>query len=79
MRLMNERVQRVFQEVFDDENLVVTDAMSAKDIPDWDSLAQIKLLIGLEEEFEVKFTTHEVASMTCVGDLKKALASKNLN
>ena len=52
--------------------------MSAKDIPDWDSLAQVKIVIALEEEFSIKFTTNEVAEMACVGDLLRALERKGI-
>ena len=76
MTSMDDRVRAVFREVFDDDQMEVWDQMSAKDVSEWDSLAQVKLIIGLEEEFGIKFTTHEVAKMTCVGDLKDALARK---
>lgn len=39
------------------------------DIPNWDSLTYINLIIALEEEFGIHFTSEEVASMACVGDL----------
>ena len=70
------RVQTVFREVFDDDQLVVAAATTAKDVPDWDSLAQIKLLISLEEEFGVQFTTQEVDAMKCIGDLMATLRNK---
>lgn len=73
---MQQRIQSVFREVFDNPALTIWDEMSAKDIAEWDSLAQVKLVIGLEEEFGIKFTTNEVAEMTCVGDLKQALRRK---
>jgi len=75
---MDDRIRAVFRDVFDDDEMQVWDEMAAKDVLDWDSLAQVKLVIGLEEEFDIKFTTHEVAKMTCVGDLKKALLSKDV-
>ena len=75
---MQQRIQSVFQEIFDNPSLVIADEMSAKDIPEWDSLAQVKLIIALEEEFGTKFTTNEVAEMSCVGDLKRALQGKGI-
>lgn len=78
MTLIDKQVQEVFREIFDNDELEIWDAMSAKDLSEWDSLAQVKLIIGLEEEFHIKFTTHEVAQMTCVGDLKKALRQKSI-
>lgn len=67
---------RVFRDVFDDESLAVDDQTSARDVPGWDSLAQVKLVISLEYEFRVRFTTAEIGSWSNVGDLKRALRSK---
>lgn len=73
---MHDRVLSVFRDVFDNPKLEIKDDTSAKNIAEWDSLAQVKLIIGLEEEFGIKFTTNEVAEMTCVGDLKTTLGRK---
>lgn len=73
MKSIHHRIRDIFSEVFDNEEIEIWDEMGAKDIPEWDSLAQVKLIIGIEEEFKIKFTTHEVAKMRCVGDLKKIL------
>lgn len=79
MATTHQRVTRVFRDIFDDDELVISEATSAKDVRNWDSLAQIKLVIALEEEFEIKFTTHEVAQMKCVGDLLQAMQLKGIN
>ena len=73
---MDNRIRRVFREVFDDEQIEIWDTMSNRDLKGWDSLAQVKLLIGLEEEFGVKFTTHEVSHMTSIANIKDALSRK---
>lgn len=75
---MHQRIQVVFREVFDNPGMEIRDETSAKDIQDWDSLAQVKLIIALEEEFQTKFTTNEVAEMSCVADLRKALERKGV-
>jgi acyl carrier protein len=76
MTSFDQRVETVFQEVFENENLVITDSSSAKNVENWDSLAQINIIVGLEEEFRIKFTTDEVASLANVGELKAALRAK---
>lgn len=75
---MDIRIRRVFREVFDDDRIEIWDAMSAKDVKGWDSLAQVKLLIGLEEEFGVKFGTHEVTQLNSVAAIKEALSRKSV-
>jgi len=59
----NQRMQRVFREVFENDDLLLTDDMSQSTMADWDSFAHIKLIIGLQEEFGVRFTTDEVADV----------------
>lgn len=73
---MRERVLKVFREVFADEELVVTEATTAKDVQGWDSFNHITLTLRLEEEFGVSFTTREIGSMARVGDLYSLLATK---
>ena len=52
---LTDRMERVFQEVFENDELRLSDGMSQSTLPAWDSFAQVKLVIGLEEEFGVKF------------------------
>ena len=66
---IRERTQKVFKEIFEDPTLVVSEQTKAEDIPKWDSLSHISLILALEEEFDVQFSSEEVTSMTCVGDL----------
>jgi acyl carrier protein len=79
MANLDQRLQNIFQEVFDEDDLEITDETSAKTLANWDSFAQVKLIVGLEEEFDVKFTTEEVATLSNVGDLKRALRAKGID
>jgi acyl carrier protein len=79
MSTLDQRLQNVFQEVFDDEDLEVTGDTSSKTLANWDSFAQVKLIVGLEEEFDVKFTTDEVATLSSVSELKRALETKGVD
>lgn len=71
-------MQEVFQSIFDDNNLVVTRATSAQDIEDWDSLAQINLVVAFEKKFKVKFSLAELAVLNTVGDMVDLIARKIL-
>lgn len=70
------RMQRVFCEVFEDDSLQLSANDSPATIPDWDSFAHVKLIIGLEEEFGIKFTVDEVAETKTVEGLKRIIASR---
>ena len=63
------KLNEVFWEVFDDESITVTDATTADDIEDWDSLEHINLLAAVEQEFGMKFNMGQVVSMKNVGEM----------
>ena len=75
---MLERMEKVFREVFDNDALVLEKTTSNENLADWDSFAQVKLIIGLEEEFGVKFTTEEVLEAYSVSAIEKLLRSKGV-
>jgi acyl carrier protein len=64
-----ERLNEVFREVFDNEDLSVTPATTAKDIEGWDSLMHVTLVVNVEKAFGVRFSSSEVASLKNVGEL----------
>ncbi len=78
MTLIDQRLQQIFRETFDNDKLTLTDALSPETMPAWDSLAHVKLMMGCEEEFGVKFTIEETVESTSVGKLKSVLASKGV-
>jgi len=61
------KLNEVFQDVFDDEDITVNDETTAEDIEDWDSLEHINLIVAVERAFGIKFTMGETTSMKNVG------------
>ena len=76
--MLLEKVTSVFREVFNDPCLVITEQTNASHVPGWDSFAHINLIVALEEKFQVTFTTREISSLTCVGDLLRLFVKKNV-
>lgn len=64
-----EKLNEIFREVFEDDNIVVTETTSAADIEDWDSLTHITLISSVEEEFDIKFSMKDVIGMKNVGEM----------
>ncbi len=50
--------------------------MTAADVENWDSLTHINLIVGIERQFKVRFTTAEVSSLKEVGDLRTLIQQK---
>ena len=70
------KAQEIFREVLDAPELALRDDMVAQDVENWDSLNHITLVIALEEEFDVKFTTREVMGWKNVGEMLDTLETK---
>ena len=62
------RVQAVLRDVFDAPELTIRAEMTADDFEDWDSFQHINVLIALEQEFRLRFTTSEIAQMKQPGE-----------
>ena len=73
---LNETLQSVFRENFDDDDLLISDEMDASDIEDWDSLSHITLIVATEEAFGVRFNSSEIESLNNIGEFKKLIISK---
>lgn len=71
-----ERLTEVFRTVFGDDELEVEDGLTADQVEDWDSLANVNLMFAVEEEFGVRFRDHEFGEFTDVGGLRRYLEER---
>lgn len=69
-------LQPIFQDIFDDDELTVTNETDASQVEDWDSLAQIRLVASIEKKFAVKFTFAELQDLKNVGDMVDLIQKK---
>jgi len=63
------RLNKVFQEQFDDEEIKIFESMTAEDIEEWDSLMHIVLVVAVEKEFNVRLNAAEVGKLENVGEM----------
>lgn len=66
----------VFHDVFDDDSIVLSDAMTAADVPDWDSQNHINLILAAENRFGIRFRTAELDSLKNVGEFVALIESR---
>ena len=59
----------IFIDVFDDDNIVLTDETTSEDIEFWDSLEQIHISMACEKKWNLKFKLDEIAQMKNVGEM----------
>lgn len=70
------RVQEVFREELELDDLELTDETTADDVEEWDSLSHVQLVVALEKAFAVKFSSREILSWDNVGDLVICIQKK---
>jgi acyl carrier protein len=76
---MSERIGRlneVFQDVFEDDEIQITPETTAKDVDGWDSVTHVELVINVEKAFGVRFTSSELGDMKNVGDMLALLDAR---
>jgi acyl carrier protein len=49
---------------------------TAAEVPGWDSLSHVELMVAVEQAFAVRLTTREVMGLRNVGELVELLARK---
>lgn len=69
-------LNQVFRDVFDDDEIAVTDTTSADDIEGWDSQAHINLIVAAEVRFGIRFRTAELESLHNVGQFADLILAK---
>lgn len=71
-----EKVQEIFRDVLDNEEIVLNNETTADDIDEWDSLSHIQLIVAIEKAFKLKFTSKELLTWDTVGDMIECISNK---
>ncbi len=69
-------VQDIFRDIFDENDLIISNNTSSEEIEDWDSLNHINLVSAIEKEFKIRFTLEELMTFKNVGALVDLMVEK---
>ncbi len=70
------KVSIVFQEVLEDDSLVISEDQNADDIDEWDSLTHIMLVVETEKAFKLKFLSSEISKWKNIGEMITVIEGK---
>lgn len=71
------KLNEIFEDVLDlDEAPELTDATTANDIEEWDSLSHIQLIVAIEKAFKLKFTSQEILKWKTVGEMVDTIIAR---
>jgi acyl carrier protein len=63
------KLQGVFRDVFDDDTIKLLPTTTAADVPGWDSLNQIKIIISCERALGVRLKPREINALENVDEM----------
>ena len=70
------KLTEIFQDVLDNDEIVVTADTKADDIEEWDSLTNIQLEVAIEKAFGIKFKSSEIMGWSNVGEMVDSICNK---
>lgn len=73
-----EKLNTIFRDVLDNDELELTSETTAADVDGWDSLTHIRLMLTVEQRMKVKLTASEIGKLKTVGDLVSLLEKKGV-
>lgn len=71
-----EKISEILRDFFDDESIVIDENSAAKDVEGWDSLANVQIMLSIEEEFGVTFDLDDMVKFKCIGDIVECIERK---
>lgn len=74
---VHDQLVTIFRDVFDDDDLELSDATTADDVEGWDSVAHITLMFAIEQRMGVQFSDDELGGFKDVGELREAVERKS--
>ena len=67
------KITEIARDIFDNDEVELTEATTAADVEEWDSLSHLSLVSDVEDEFGITFTLAEVSGSKNVGEFIDAL------
>ena len=67
------KINEIFINTLDNENLVIEESTKASDIDEWDSLMHVLLVDEMEKSFDIRFKASEIQNWKNVGEIIDAI------
>jgi acyl carrier protein len=71
-----DRLQEIFRAELDDDDLTIGMDTRQADLKAWDSLAHIRLVSGIESEFDFQFNLSEIEQISSVRQFVDAIRER---
>lgn len=71
-----EKLTPIFQDVFDNDDIVLTPNLTANEVEGWDSLGHVRLMVAIEKALGISLSTSEITGLANVGELAAVISRK---
>lgn len=71
-----EKVNIIFKDVLENDDLIIKTETTANDLEEWDSLSHIQLIVAIEKFFKIRFTSSEINNFQNVGEMCVGIVKK---
>jgi acyl carrier protein len=68
-----DKINAVFNTFFKTTSIALQSHFTTADVPGWNSMNHVQLILKIEEVFDVRFKHAEIAAFENVGDLVRAI------
>jgi acyl carrier protein len=73
---VNDRLENVVRKTFQLAQKEISEEWSSDNIPGWDSMGHLSLLLAVEKEFNIKFEIDEMFQITTLKDIDCLIQKK---
>lgn len=74
--MISESLKKVILKELDIDDFNLKDETTANEVPNWDSLSHINVIVAIEKEFKIRFKGLEILKVKNIGELQRLLDSK---
>lgn len=76
MNPIYDKLTAVMRDILDEDDLVATPELSARDVDAWDSLANIQIIVAIEKAYGIRFSAAEMSALQNVGEFVALIERK---
>lgn len=70
------KMEVLFRKELNNDSITLSEATTANEIEEWDSLTHIQLIVSVEKLFKVRFKSKEIQSWKNVGEWVNCISEK---
>ena len=75
--MISDELKTVLLETLQLDDWDLRDETKASEVPGWDSLSHVNVIMAVEKRFHIRFKTSEVLKLKSIGDLQRLVTVKS--